>query len=156
MDIAKPSSLHILASLKLPVLCLARLGVHPCGDACCPPPPASSAETRVTANRPLLHHLSDNSRPTEPAWGTQSERCCPAAAATSVPGPWGCYRASTGDCMPPCLAAPHPGRDERRICRYPSWPWRWPDKHDRKRTADPPLEDATKGLGCRGFPTAAT
>src|SRR5687768_10419710 len=25
MDIAKPSSLHILASLKLPVLCLARL-----------------------------------------------------------------------------------------------------------------------------------
>jgi hypothetical protein len=35
--------LHILASLKLPVLCLARLGVHPCSDAASTP--ASSAES---------------------------------------------------------------------------------------------------------------
>jgi hypothetical protein len=44
--------LHIPASLKLPVLYLACLGVHPCSDAA-PSTPALSAESSKLASHPV-------------------------------------------------------------------------------------------------------
>lgn len=115
--------LHILASLKLPVLCLARLGVHPCSDAASSTP-ASSAESSCHSQSNPVAASNLTTAGFAASFGAHKHQTGMALRKlqrpADVPGPRRSFGPLTDDCAHSvCLAVLQPVRDERRICRFP-------------------------------------